>query len=115
MIDEKKAQEVFGQVTGKAVETMTAWADANQRVLTEMVDFGATAAKEGVRLYGELQQGVIEAFREPQNALKVFEAQMQAFSRSAERMQSSAEQAGKGIQETCTTTATKLKDVYTKN
>ena len=43
MIDEKKTQE-------KAVETMTVWADANQRVLSQMVEFSTAAAKESVRL-----------------------------------------------------------------
>ena len=108
MIDEKKTQE-------KAVETMTLWADANQRVLSQMVDFGTAAAKESVRLYGELQQSAIEALREPQSTFKLFETQMQAWTRSAERLQTSAEQAGKGIQEAYTGVASKLKDVYSKN
>ena len=108
MIDEKKTQE-------KAVETMTVWADANQRVLSQMVEFSTAAAKESVRLYGELQQSALEALREPQNVFKLFEVQMQAWTRSAERLQTSAEQAGKGIQETCTGVASKMKDVYSKN
>src|SRR2546427_5748258 len=68
MDDPKKAQELLGQITGKAVETMTVWADANQRVLRELVEFGATSAKEGVRLYAELQQSAIEALRDSQAA-----------------------------------------------
>src|SRR3989442_7898458 len=68
MDDRKKAQELLGQITGKAVETMTVWADANQRVLRELVEFGATSAKEGVRLYAELQQSAIEALRDSQAA-----------------------------------------------
>ena len=63
MIDEKKTQE-------KAVETMTVWADANQRVLSQMVEFSTAAAKESVRLYGELQQSAIEALRERLRALE---------------------------------------------
>ena len=43
MIDEKKAQE-------KALETLTVWADASQRVLREVVDLGTATAKESVRL-----------------------------------------------------------------
>src|SRR3989304_1112962 len=100
MIDEKKAQEVLGQVTGKTAETLTVWADANQRVLREGVELGAVTAKESGR---------------PQNAFKGFEAQLQAWTRSAERLQSSAEQAGKSIQESCTGVVAKLKDVYAKN
>mgnify|MGYP001614353840 CR=1 FL=1 len=149
MIDDpKKAQELFGQLTGKTVEAMTVWADANQRVLREVVELGAATAKEGVRLYAELQQSAIEAMRDSQaaalrwqtawqngakdpvelyqkalvdsvdgaqKAFKLLEGQAQAFTRSAERLQTSAEQAGKGIQETYTTVVSKVKDVYSQN
>lgn len=148
MDDARKAQELFGQLAGKAVETMTVWADANQRVLREIVELSAATAKEGVRLYAELQQGAIETLRESQAAatrwqdvwqdgardpaqayqrvlsdsvdgaqrmFKLLEGQAQAFTRSAERLQTSAEQAGKGIQETYTAVVTKMKDVYTQN
>jgi len=145
MDDQKKAQELFGQLTGKAVETMTVWADANQRVLRELVEFSTATAKEGVRLYAELQQGALETLRNShaaagrwqgawfdgakdpvqmyQQALmsgvdsvektfKLMEGQAQAITRSAERFQTSAEQAGKGIQETYTAVVEKMKDVY---
>lgn len=148
MIDEKKTQELLGQFAGKAVETMTVWADANQRVLREMVEFGAAGAKESVRLYAELQQSAIEALKDSQaaalrwqtawqdgakdpvqfyqkavadsvdtaqKAFKVLEAGAQAVTRSAERLQTSAEQAGKGIQETYTAVVAKMKDVYSQN
>ena len=148
MIDDKKTQELFGQLTGKTVETMTVWADANQRVLREVVELGAATAKEGARLYTELQQSAIEALRDSQaaalrwqtawqngakdpvelyqkaladsvdgaqKAFKLLEGQAQAFTRSAERLQTSAEQAGKGIQETYTTVVSKMKDVYSQN
>ena len=145
MDDQKRAQEMFGQLTGKAVETMTVWADANQRVLRELVELSTTTAKEGVRLCGELQQGALETLRSSQSAaahwqsawadgpkdpaqlyqkalmtgvdgvekaFKLMEGQAQAITRSAERLQSSAEQAGKGIQETYIAVVEKMKDVY---
>src|SRR5213594_5105116 len=68
MNDSRKTQELFGQVAAKAVETVTVWADANQRVLREIVEFSAATAKEGVRLYAELQQTAIEALRDSQAA-----------------------------------------------
>lgn len=141
----KKAQEIFTQGTGKAVETLTVWADANQRVLRELAELSAATAKESVRLYAELQQSAIEAMREAQatalrwqvtlqdapkdpmswyqraltdsveNAQKAFrmlEGNAQAVTKSAERLQTTAEQAGKGIQETFSTVVTKMKDVY---
>jgi predicted deacylase len=145
MNDAKKAQELFAQGTGKVVETITLWADANQRVLREVAELSAATAKEGVRLYAELQQSGIEAVREAQvislrwhatwneaprdplawyqRALtdsveqgqkwfRMLEGSAQAMTRSAERLQTSAEQAGKGIQESFSEAVTKLKDVY---
>ena len=145
MDDQKKAQELLGQLTGKAVETTTVWADANQRVLRELVEFSTATAKEGVRLYAELQQGALETLRSSQaaagrwqdawsdgakdpaqvyqkalmsgvdsveKAFKLMEGQAQAITRSAERLQTSVEQAGKGIQETYTAVVGKMKDVY---
>jgi len=143
-----KAGEILGQVSGKTVETMTVWAEANQRVLRELVDLSVGAAKESVRLYAELQQGAIEAVRDGQaTALKwqaswqdgpkdpmqwyqkalvetvdgaqkffrLLEGNAQAVTRSAERLQASAEQAGKGIQETFEATVTRMKDTYSQN
>lgn len=143
-----KAGEMLGELSGKTVEAMSAWADANQRVLRELVDLSVGAAKEGVRLYSELQQGAIEAVRDGQasalrwqgswpeapkdpaqwyqkaivdsveHAQKFFrmiEGNAQAVTRSAERLQTSAEQAGKGIQQTLEATVTRVKDAYSKN
>ena len=148
MEDAAKTSELVGQMSGKAVETMSVWADANQRVLRELVDLSTGAAKEGVRLYTELQQGALEATREAQatalkwqsswldgakdpmewyqkalaesvdGAQKLFrriEGNAQAVARSAERLQASAEQAGKGIQETVEAAVTRTKDTYFQN
>ena len=135
--------ETFGQFTGKVVETMTVWADANQRVLRELVELSTATAKEGVRLCGELQQSAIETLKNTQSAatrwqgawsdkdpaqmyqkallsgvdgvekaVKLLEGQAQAITRSAERLQTSAEQAGKGIQETYASVVEKMKGVY---
>ena len=146
--DATKAGEMFGEVSGKTVEAMTMWAEANQRVMRELVDLSVGAAKESVRLYSELQQGAIEAVRDTQaSALKwqsgwpeapkdpmqwyqraivesvdhaqkffrMLEGNAQAVTRSAERLQTSAEQAGKGIQETFEATVTRVKDAYSRN
>ena len=145
MHDAKKAHEMFTQGSGKVVETMTVWADANQRVLRELAELSAATAKEGVRLYAELQQTGIEAVRDAQatamgwqtswqdaprdpmawyqraltdsveNAQKWFrilEGNSQAVTRTAERLSTTAEQTGKGIQESFSEAVTKLKDVY---
>src|SRR5438093_11423811 len=82
MDDPKKVQEFLGQATSKAVETMTVWADASQRVVHELVEFGASSAKEGVKLYAELQQAAIEALRDSQAAALRWQT---AWQRSEER------------------------------
>jgi hypothetical protein len=143
-----KAGEIFGQVSGKAVEAFGACAEANQRVVRELMELSVGAAKESARLFGELQQAAVEAVRDGQasamkwqaswqdapkdpmewyqaaltgtvdGAQKFFrlvESNAQAVTRSAERMQGAAEQAGKGIQETFEATVTRIKDAYTQN
>jgi len=143
-----KANEILGQVSGKTVETMTVWAEANQRLLQEMVDLSVGAAKEGMRLFAELQQGAIEAVRDgqatamkwqaswqdapkdpmqwyqktlvetvdgAQKFFRLLEGNVQAMTRSAERLQASAERAGKSLQETFESTVTRVKDAYARN
>jgi head-tail adaptor len=138
-------KETFDRMAGKTVDAMTLWAEANQRVLREMVELGAGTVKEGVRLYAELQRTTIEAVREgqasalrwqngwrefptdpaalyrgaiaegmtgTQQMFRLAEEGALAVSRSAERMQAAAEAATKGIQEACTGTVAKLKDIY---
>ena len=138
-----KAGEILGQVSGKTVEAMTVWAEANQRMLRELVDLSVGAANESVRLYSELQQGAIEAVRDGQTTamkwqasfqdapkdpmqwyqqafaetvdgaqrfFRLLEGNAQAMTRSAERLQASAEQAGKGIQQTFEATVTRMKE-----
>ena len=68
MHEAKGAEPVFTQSSAKAVEGLTVWADANQRILREMAELAAASAKESVRLYGEMQQSMLEAVREAQAA-----------------------------------------------
>jgi hypothetical protein len=134
--------EVFTQLTNTAVEVFTLFADTNQKVLRELVDFSASAAKEGVRLYAELQSSAVEAVKDSQvfllrrqselqgadpttyqrgllesvetaqKAFRVFEGNAQAITRSAERLQVSAEQAGQEIQATLTHLSTRVRSLY---
>ena len=110
-----------------------------------MAELSAATAKEGIRLYAELQQAGIEALRDAQATalrwqsswqeaprdplawyqraltdgvehtqkwFRMLEGNAQAVTRTAERLQTTAEQAGKGIQESFSETVTKMKDVY---
>ena len=137
--------ELMGQMTGAAVELFTLFADANQKILRELVDLSATAAKEGVRLYAELQSSAVEALKdgqtyllrrqielqgptEPaavyqrgmlesvegaQRAFRLAESNAQALTRSAERLQVTAEQASQEIQATVAQLARRLPSLYT--
>jgi hypothetical protein len=77
MHEARDAQHVFTQTSGKAVEGLTVWADANQRVLREMAELAATTAKESVRLYAEVQHGMIEAVRDAQAAAQRWQSTWQ--------------------------------------
>ena len=138
--------DVLSQLTGRAVEAFSLWADANQKVLRELVDLSASTAKEGVRLCAEIQSSAIEALKEGQSyvlrrqhempeaprdplgfyqkgvlesvenaqrAFRLFEGTAQAMTRSAERLQATAEHTGKEIQGTFTHLAGKVQALYT--
>lgn len=138
--------ELFSQMTGRAVEAFSLWADANQKILRELVDLSASTAKEGVRLYAEIQSSAVEAVKEGQSymlrrqaelqdvprdpvgfyqkgvlesvetaqkAFKLFEGTAQAMTRSAERLQVTAEQTGKELQATFGQLTGKVKSLYT--
>jgi hypothetical protein len=137
--------QVLADATGKGVETLSLWADLNQKILRELVDLSASTAKEGVRLYAELQSAVVEVvndchagLREAQSSLgrapldpisvyqrtltasvgnaqrifKLVEGNAQVVTRSAERLQATAEQAGRQVQASLTHLTGKLKELY---
>jgi hypothetical protein len=145
MATSAQTSEVLTQMTSTAVEVFTLFADANQKILRELVDLSASAAKEGVRLYAELQSSAVEAVKDgqafllrrqvelqgapadpagsyqrgllesvesAQKALRLFEGNAQAVTRSAERLQVSAEQAGQEIQATFTRLSTRVTSLY---
>ena len=119
MDDAARAQEMWSQFTGKTLETMTVWADANQRVMSECVEFTSGAAKEGLRLYGELQIKAIDGVKAlaegvcgPQATFRTAEEKAQNLTRTAERLQATAERARKGIQSTLADAVTK--EIYTR-
>ena len=145
MINPMQANEFFTQITSKAVEAFSLCADGNQKILRELVDLSASTAKEGVRLYAELQSSAVEAVKDSQSyllrrqselqevskdplsfyqktvlesaegaqkAFQLLEGNAQAITRSAERLQATAEQAGKEIQAAFAQLAGKVKTAY---
>ena len=140
-----QGNEVFAHMTGRAVEAFSMVAEANQKILRDLVDLSASTAKEGVRLYAELQSSAVEALKEGQDyllsrqseiqeaprdpfafyqkgvlqsvegaqkAFKIIESNAQAMTRSAERLQVTAEQTGKEIQATFAQVAGRMKSLY---
>jgi hypothetical protein len=61
---------------------------------------------------GWWEKSVVEVVNGSERAFRLAEEQVQAVTRAAERLQATAEQAGKGIQEALAGTAAKLKDLY---
>jgi hypothetical protein len=121
MDDAARAREMWTQFAGKNLEMLTVWAEANQRMLKEWVEFTSGAAKEGLRLYGDLQVKALEGMRAlaegaygPQTACHLAEENVQTLTRTAERIQVTAEQAGKGIQATLTDAVAKTKEIYAR-
>jgi nucleoid-associated protein YgaU len=139
-----QGSEVFAHMTGRAVEAFSMVAEANQKILRDLVDLSASTAKEGVRLYAELQSSAVEALKEGQDyllsrqseiqeaprdpfafyqkgvlqsvegaqkAFKIIESNAQAMTRSAERLQVTAEQTGKEIQATFAQVAGRMKSL----
>src|SRR3970282_15995 len=125
-----QGSEMFAQMTGRAVEAFSVLADANQKIMRDLVDLSASTAKEGVRLYAELSSSAVEALKDTQSyllrrpgelqeaprdpfsvyqksvlesvegtqkAFKLFESNAQAMTRSAERLQGTAEPTCKEI------------------
>jgi hypothetical protein len=132
-------------MTGRAVEAFSMVAEANQKILRDLVDLSASTAKEGVRLYAEMQSSAVEALKEGQDyllsrqreiqeaprdpfafyqkgvlqsvegaqkAFKIIESNAQAMTRSAERLQATAEQTGKEIQSTFAQVTGRMKSLY---
>jgi hypothetical protein len=145
MTNPMQPSELMSQFTGRAVEAFSLWADTNQKILRELVDLSASTAKEGVRLYAEIQSSAVEAVKEGQSyvlrrqgemqdasrdplafyqkgvlesvettqkTFRLFESTAQAMTRSAERLQVTAEQTGKEIQATFAQLAGKVKSLY---
>ncbi|MFZ1059630.1 MAG: hypothetical protein WAP47_10650, partial [Candidatus Rokuibacteriota bacterium] len=62
---------------------------------------------------GWYQKNLVEGIEETQKAFKLLEGNAQAVTQSAERLQASAEQASKEIQQTFASVGGRLKTLYT--
>jgi hypothetical protein len=138
--------EFFAEMQGKALEAFSVLADMNHRVLQGLVGLSASAAKEGLRTYAELQsaaaaevvrapqapvgpeafevlrhnpfgwyqKGLLALVEGTQKSFHLVEANAQVVTRTAERVQASAEQAGQEIQESLAASVNRLKEIYAR-
>ena len=53
----------IGEMGARALEAVSAFAEANQRVLGQLIELSSTAAAERLRTVGELQSAAVEAAR----------------------------------------------------
>ena len=70
------------------------------------------APHAGTHLLAWSQRALTDGVEHTQKWFRILEGNAQAVTRTAERLQTTAEQAGKGIQESFSETVTKMKDVY---
>jgi methyl-accepting chemotaxis protein len=63
-----ESHKLVSELTEKANEAQAVWVDANQKILKGLMDLYASTAKEGTRLYADLQSSAIEAAIEGQGA-----------------------------------------------
>src|SRR5512132_2125473 len=76
-----QSSDFLAQLTSRTVEAFSLMADANQKILRELVDLSASTAKEGVRLYAELQSSAVEAAKDGQAFMLRRQAELGAPSR----------------------------------
>jgi uncharacterized protein YjbJ (UPF0337 family) len=62
---QERTQELFGQMTGKGLESMGLWLDANQRLWRELMWLTADVAREQVRFVAEAQSRALEMLTAP--------------------------------------------------
>ncbi len=55
--------ESIASVRSKALDAVAALAEANQRLVGELIEFSSSAAREGLRAYADLQAAAVDAVR----------------------------------------------------
>jgi methyl-accepting chemotaxis protein len=55
--------EFFGQFSGKGIEALSLWMDANQKLVRELADLSASTVKEGADLCAQLQSSALESVK----------------------------------------------------
>ena len=100
-----QGSEVFAHMTGRAVEALKEGQDYLLSRQSEIQE----APRDPFAFY---QKGVLQSVEGAQKAFKIIESNAQAMTRSAERLQVTAEQTGKEIQATFAQVAGRMKSLY---
>ena len=128
----------------RTIDALSAWAQANERVFGQFLEFSAGAAREALRTYGELQAATLESIRgartsrTPEDAgaqgpmewysqglmtavdrserfAKLMETQAQIVVRGNQRVQEAAERTGKDVRDAVETYVGRIKEIYSSN
>jgi hypothetical protein len=128
----------------RTIDALSAWAQANERVIGQFVELSAGAALQALRTYGELQAATIESVRGARTPgapaegatqgpldwynrglmgavegserfVKLMETQAQIVARGNQRFQDAAERAGKDIRGAVETYVERMKEIYSAN
>lgn len=128
----------------RAIDALSAWAQANERVIGQFVELSAGAALQALRTYGELQAATIETVRGARTPVtaaegttqgpldwysrglmgaverserfaKLMETQAQIVARGNQHFQEAAERAGKDVREAVETYVERMKEIYSAN
>jgi hypothetical protein len=136
----RQATRTAAEAATIGIETMGAWADANQQVTAQFVALSAETTKEFTRLYAHLQQSSFEMWRASQDEAfrwqslwlqwsqqafgeslknayrgsRMFNDTVAAVTESLERLQTTAEQTGREMQEVVSGTAGKLQELSSR-
>ena len=72
----REPKEVFEQFTSKVIEGFSLWADANQKVLGQLVELSSATAAESVRVQAELQSSAVQALKNGQDYIRSQQTRM---------------------------------------
>jgi hypothetical protein len=106
----KESMRAYAELQSAAVET----ARANQPVDPTAPIF-PTAEELRTDPFTWYQKGLLTSIDGTQKMFRLMEANAQVVTRSAERLQASAERTGKEIQEALTSYVTRMKGLYARN
>lgn len=132
------SHESVRDVQGKGLEAVAAFAQANQRVMAELIELSSQAARESLRTLPELQTAAMETVRaipvpaagqsieelrqDPfafyrkgfQATAKLVETNAQIVTKNVQRLQESTGRSAKEIEQAASGYMSRMKDLYSR-